>query len=78
MEVVGLLDRSAGDEQPGVLFDSELTEATNLVEEDTILVYGQAQELDARKTTVTQLWISEIARGSGIIDKKEESQKCQK
>ncbi len=40
VQVVGLLDRSAVDEQPRVLFGSELTAATTLVAEDTILVYG--------------------------------------
>jgi CIC family chloride channel protein len=55
VQVVGLLDRSAGDEQPRVLFDSELTAATTLVAEDTILVYGQKEKLDALETAATQL-----------------------
>ena len=55
MELVGLLDRSAGDEQPGVLFGSEVTAATNLVAEDTTLVYGQEEKVDALETAVTQL-----------------------
>ena len=55
VQVVGLLDRSAGDEQPNVLFDSELTAATTLVVEDTILVYGHEETLKALETFVTQL-----------------------
>ena len=55
VQVVGLLDRSAGDEQPSVLLGSELTAATTLVAEDTILVYGQEEKLDALETTATQL-----------------------
>jgi len=47
VQVVGLLDRSAGDEQPKVLFGSELDPTTVLVEGDTILVYGEEAELDA-------------------------------
>jgi CIC family chloride channel protein len=55
VQVVGLLDRSAGDEQPSVLFGSELTAATTLVAEDTILVYGQEEKLDALETAAIQL-----------------------
>jgi CIC family chloride channel protein len=55
VQVVGLLDRSAGDEQPSVLFGSELTAATTLVAEDTILVYGKEEKLDALEKGVTQL-----------------------
>jgi H+/Cl- antiporter ClcA len=55
VQVVGLLDRSAGDEQPRVLFGSELAAATTLVAEDTILVYGQEEKLDALETAATQL-----------------------
>ena len=55
VQVIGLLDRSAGDEQPRVLFGSELTAATTLVAEDTILVYGQEEKLDALEKTATQL-----------------------
>lgn len=49
------LDRSAGEEQPRVLFGSELAAATTLVEEDTILVYGQEQKLGTLVAAVTQL-----------------------
>jgi hypothetical protein len=55
VEVVGLLDRSTGDEQPRVLFGSELDSATTLVAGDTILVYGQEEKLDTLKTVATQL-----------------------
>jgi CIC family chloride channel protein len=55
VQVVGLWDRSAGDEQPSVLFGSELTAATTLVAEDTILVYGKEEKLDALEKGVTQL-----------------------
>ena len=55
VQVVGLLDRSAGDEQPSVLFGSELSASTTLVAEDTILVYGQQEALDALETAATQL-----------------------
>ena len=52
--MVGLLDRSAGDEQPGVLFDSQLTAGTTLEAEDTILVYGEEEKLHALETAATQ------------------------
>jgi Trk K+ transport system NAD-binding subunit len=55
VQVVGLLDRSAGDEQPQVLFGSELAAETTLVAEDTILVYGQEENLGALETAATQL-----------------------
>jgi CIC family chloride channel protein len=55
VQVVGLLDRSAGDEQPQVLFGSELPAETTLVAEDTILVYGQEEKLGALETAATQL-----------------------
>jgi CIC family chloride channel protein len=55
VQVVGLLDRSAGDEQPRVLFGAELTAATTLVAEDKILVYGQEEKLDALEIAVTLL-----------------------
>ena len=54
VQVVGLLDRSAGNEQPGVLFDSQLTAGTTLEAEDTILVYGEEVKLDALETATTQ------------------------
>ena len=55
VQVVGLLDRSAGDEQPTVLFGSELDAGTTLVAEDTILVYGEGEKLDLVENSVTQL-----------------------
>ncbi len=51
---VGLLDRSGGDQEPGVLFGSELTSETTLVAEDTILVYGQEEKLEALETAATE------------------------
>ncbi|MFC2036706.1 chloride channel protein [Chloroflexota bacterium] len=55
VQVVGLLDRLAGDEQPIVLFGSELAAGTILEAEDTILVYGQKEKLDALETATIQL-----------------------
>jgi len=55
VQVVGLLDRSAGDEQPEVVFGSELDVGTVLVAEDTILIYGHEEKLEALETTTTQL-----------------------
>jgi CIC family chloride channel protein len=55
VQVVGLLDRSATDEEPRVLFGSELIATTTLVAEDTILVYGQEEKLDALEAAATQL-----------------------
>jgi len=53
VQVVGLLDRSAETEQPSVLFGSELSPETTLVEEDTMLVYGRQEELDAMGAAAT-------------------------
>jgi CIC family chloride channel protein len=55
VQVVGLLDFSAGDEQPKVLFGSELDASTTLVAGGTILVYGEEVELDALERAVAQL-----------------------
>ena len=55
VQVVGLLDRSAGDELPSVQFGSELEAGTTLVAEDTILVYGQEESLNALDTATTHL-----------------------
>jgi hypothetical protein len=57
VQVVGLLDRSAGDEQPSVLFGDALAVATTLVAGDTLLVYGQEENLDALGTAATQLGV---------------------
>jgi hypothetical protein len=54
VQVVGLLDRSAGDEQPNLLFGSGLTTSTTLEAGDTILVYGQEEKLDALETAAAQ------------------------
>lgn len=50
VQVVGLLDRSASEEEPRVLFGSDLGPEITLDAEDTILVYGQEEELDALET----------------------------
>jgi H+/Cl- antiporter ClcA len=55
VQVVGLLDRSAGDEQPSVLFGDELSAATTLVARDTLLVYGQEEKLAALSIATAQL-----------------------
>jgi CIC family chloride channel protein len=55
VQVIGLLDRSAGDEQPTVLFGPDLNVETTLVAEDTILVYGQESDLDALEVASAQL-----------------------
>jgi hypothetical protein len=46
-QVVGLLDRSAGDEQPRVRFGAKRIAGTTLVVGDTLLVYGHEKNLDA-------------------------------
>jgi CIC family chloride channel protein len=55
VQVVGLLDRSAEDEQPRVLFGSELDAGTTLEAGDTILVYGQEQKLAELEAAASQL-----------------------
>jgi len=55
VQVIGLLDRSADDEQPSVLFGSELAASTTLVAGDTVLVYGEEEKLDALATATSQL-----------------------
>ncbi len=55
VQVIGLLDRSADDEQPRVLFGSELAASTTLVAGDTVLVYGEEEKLEALATATTQL-----------------------
>jgi CIC family chloride channel protein len=55
VQVVGLLDRSAGDEQPSVLFGDGLATGTILVAEDTLLVYGPEEKLVALVTAAAQL-----------------------
>jgi hypothetical protein len=54
VQVVGLLDRSAGEEQPSVRFGSEMDASTTLEAEDIILIYGQEEKLDALETTASQ------------------------
>jgi CIC family chloride channel protein len=55
VQVVGLLDRSAETEQASVLFGSELSAETTLVEEDTILVYGQQEKLDVMEAAALEV-----------------------
>jgi CIC family chloride channel protein len=55
VQVVGLLDRSAGEDQVCVQFGSELSEEATLDAEDTILVYGHEETLHALETAVSQL-----------------------
>jgi len=54
VQVIGLLDRSAGKDQPSVRFGSEMDESTTLEAEDTILIYGREAELDTLATTENQ------------------------
>ena len=54
VQVVGLLDRSAGEEQPSVRFGSEMDASATLGAEDIILIYGQEEKLDALETTASQ------------------------
>jgi hypothetical protein len=54
VQVVGLLDRSAGEELPSVRFGSDMDASTTLEAEDIILVYGQEEKLDALETTASQ------------------------
>jgi CIC family chloride channel protein len=54
VQVVGLLDRSAGEDQPAAQFGSELDTSTVLVAGDMILVYGQEQKLEALAAAATQ------------------------
>lgn len=53
VQVVGLLDRSAGDEEPQVLFSATYT--TPLAKGDTLVVYGRDKKLDALETAVAGL-----------------------
>jgi Trk K+ transport system NAD-binding subunit len=55
VEIVGLLDLSAPDGQPRVLFSSWLAGTTALEAGDAILVYGQEAKLEELERAVTQL-----------------------
>jgi uncharacterized protein with PhoU and TrkA domain len=65
VQVVGLLDCSAGDEQPKVLFGSDLDATPTLVEGDTILVYGEEVELDALEIAVNQ---TQVDSGGSVVE----------
>ena len=54
VHVVGLLDRTTGDERPRALFDATLAAAATLVAEDTILVYGEQERLRALEIAMDQ------------------------
>jgi uncharacterized protein with PhoU and TrkA domain len=54
VQVVGLLDRSADEEQPSVRFGSDMDASTTLEAEDIILIYGQEEKLDALETSASQ------------------------
>ncbi|UCG26306.1 MAG: hypothetical protein JSW55_10095 [Chloroflexota bacterium] len=53
MNVIGLLDRSEGDEESKVLFSSTLTRT--LEQDDVSVIYGRDQNLDALETAVANL-----------------------
>ena len=57
VNVIGLLDRSVGDEEPEVIFSSTLTRT--LEQNDVLVIYGRDQNLDALETTVTNLKVQE-------------------
>jgi CIC family chloride channel protein len=50
VEVIGLLDRSEGDEEPEVLFSSTLTKT--LEKNDVLVIYGRDKNLDALEKAV--------------------------
>ena len=53
VNVIGLLDRSEGDEEPEVLFSSMLTKM--LAENDVLVIYGRNKNLDALETAVANM-----------------------
>jgi CIC family chloride channel protein len=53
VNVIGLLDRSEGDEEPEVLFSSML--ARTLEENDVLVIYGRNKNLDALETAVANM-----------------------
>jgi CIC family chloride channel protein len=57
VNVIGLLDRSEGDEEPEVLFSSTLTRT--LEQDDVLVIYGRDQNLDALETAVANLQVQE-------------------
>jgi uncharacterized protein with PhoU and TrkA domain len=57
VNVIGLLDRSEGDEEPKVLFSSTLTRT--LEQDDVLVIYGRDKNLDALETAVANLQVQE-------------------
>ena len=53
VQVVGLLDRSAGDDEPQVLFSDTYT--TPLAAGDVLVIYGRDEKLDVLETAVAGL-----------------------
>ncbi len=53
VNVIGLLDRSEGDEEPEVLFSSTLTRT--LAQDDVLVIYGRDKNLDALATAIAGL-----------------------
>jgi uncharacterized protein with PhoU and TrkA domain len=53
VNVIGLLDRAEGDEEPEVLFSSML--ARTLEENDVLVIYGRNKNLDALETAVANM-----------------------
>ena len=53
VNVIGILDRSEGDEEPEVLFSSTLSKT--LAENDVLVIYGRGKNLDALETAVANL-----------------------
>ncbi len=53
VNVIGLLDRSEGDEEPEVVFSSTLTKT--LEENDVLVIYGRNKNLDTLETAVANL-----------------------
>jgi CIC family chloride channel protein len=51
--VIGLLDRSEGDEKPAVIFSSTLTRT--LEQKDILVIYGRDKELDELETAVANM-----------------------
>jgi CIC family chloride channel protein len=57
VNVIGLLDRSEGDEEPKVLFSSTLTRT--LEQDDVLVIYGRDENLDALETAVANLQVQQ-------------------
>ena len=53
VNVIGILDRPEGDDEPEVLFSSTLTKT--LEENDVLVIYGRDRNLDALETAVANM-----------------------